>query len=349
MSEQQPSEKKQSVGTVVELATAYQEATDEEPDQERLNEIEKQISALEEKRSEVVDNSGEDNFVVKDCNKNIQELEKEREEIQQSAEDVTQCRNELLRAASESPGFKLDDDWLNPDVIRALTKALYGEEDDKLVIVDYVLREPTDAEDLDPLEEIQVKQEVMNLAQDRLSGHPRVEDFWTDFEGSSAYRAFRAIVSEPGIGPSKIADMYDDVTDSTTRNWTSDLSNQDQLKLVDTPSRGNYCLSTVGKYYAAHYANPLDADDKDDSESSNAEEEEDNSVETATKGDEATDSSEDSEQYKLGNSDEPSGEQSEEPTDSDRSGTVISTEFDNTEEKKQAMFDNIGRRSDIDE
>jgi len=349
MSEQQPSEKNRSVGTAVKLATAYQEATDEEPDQERLNEIENQISALEEKRSEVVENSGKDNFVVKDCDKTIQKLEKEREEIQQLAEDVTQRRNELLKTASESPGFKLDDDWLSPDVIQALTKALYGEEDDKLLIADCILHESTDAEDLDPLEEIQVKQEVMNLAQDRLSNHPRVENFWTDFQGSSAYRAFRAIASEPGIGPSEIADMYDDVTGSTTRNWTSDLSNQDQLKLVERPSRGNYCLSTVGKYYAAHYADPLDVDDNDGSESSNAGEEENNSVETAAKSDETTDSSEDSEQYKLGNSEEPSGEQSEESTVSDRSGTVKSTEFDNTEEKKQAMFDNIGIHSDTDE
>jgi hypothetical protein len=349
MSEHESTDEKVSLEEVSELASAYRHASEEEPDQERLDDIEAEINTLQSERSEVAGNAGEDNFLTKEYDSEIQELEDEREEIRQSAEDVTQRRNDLLRAAGESPGFQFDEHWLNPDVIQTLTEALYGKKEDKLVIADHVLREPADVQEMSRSERLQVKREVMNLARDRMSGYPRIKDRWEEFEDSRAYRGFQAISRNPGVGPSEIADMYDDATNSTVRNWTSDLANQEELKMVHTPKQGNYHLSTVGKYYAAHYAeSPIDDHESGD-ESGEQEEVEDTNTEPASESADTTDSSEDWGQQDLGNSDKHSGDQSREPAADNQSATVSSAEVENTEEKKQAMFENIGESSDSEE
>jgi len=189
----------------------------------------------------------------------------------------------------------------------------------------------------------------MNLAQDRLSGYPRIEKHWAEFEDSRAYGGFQAISRNPGVGPSEIADTVDNVTGSTVRDWTSDLANQEELKMVHTPKQGNYHLSTVGKYYAAHYAEFPNDDHEDAAESGDQEGMEDDNTEPASESADTTDSSEDQGQQDLGNSDKRSGDQSVEPTATDQGATVDSVEAESTEEKKQVMFDNVGERSDSEE
>jgi len=349
MSEQEPPEESISLEEVPEIAAAYRQASDEELDQERLDEIKAEISALQSERTEVAGNAGEDHFLIEEYDDEIQKLEDEREEIHESAKNVTQRRNDLLKAAGESPGFQLDEHWLNPDVLQVLTKALYDEEDDELVIADHALSEPADAKEMSRSEKLQIKREVMNLAQDRLSGYPRIEKHWEKFENSRAYRGFQAISSDPGVSPSEIADMHDDASNSAVRNWTSDLANREKLKMVHTPKEGNYYLSTVGKYYAAHYAESPTNDHEDGAESGEQEEAGNDRTESASESADTTDSSEDRGQQDLGNSDKRSGDQSGESTAAGQSATTASTEVDSTEEKKQVMFENIGERSDSEE
>jgi len=219
-----------------------------------------------------------------------------------------------------------------------------------LVIADHVLSEPADAKEMSRSERLQVKREVMNLAQDRLSGYPRIEKHWEEFEDSRAHRGFQAISSKPGVGPSEIADMHDDVGNSAVRNWTSELAKQEDLKMVHTPKQGKYHLSTVGKYYAAHYAEPGTDDHEDGAESVDQEEKKgDDRTESGSESADTTDSSEDRGQQDLGNSDKRSGDLSGESTATDQSATVASAELDSTEEKKRAMFENIGEGSDSEE
>lgn len=350
MSEQEPPEETPSHEEVPQLAAAYRRESHEEPDQERLDEIKTEISALQSQRDEVAGNAGDDNYLVEEYDAEIQELKDERDEIQDSAENLTKRRNDLLEAAGENPGFQLNENWLDLDVIRALTKALFDEEDNELVIADHVLSEPADAKEMSRSERLQVKREVMNLAQDRLSGYPRIEKHWKEFEDSRAHRAFQAISSKPGVGPSEIADMHDDVGNSAVRNWTSELAKQEDLKMVHTPKQGKYRLSTVGKYYAAHYAEPRTDDHEDEAESVDQEAKEgDDRTESGSESADTTDSSEDRGQQDLGNSDKRSGDLSSESTATDQSATVASAEVDSIEEKKRAMFENIGEGSDSEE
>lgn len=349
MSEQEQTEEDPSLEDVPEIGASYHDANDEEPDQARLNGIETEISELEAERSDVASNAGEDNFVVEKIDAGIQGLKDERQEIQKSAEDVTKRRSALLRAAAESPGFQFTEHWLNPDVLRALTHALYGTEDEELVIADQVLREPEDAEELDQMQKIRIQREIMNIARDRISADQRVKNRWKEFEGSNAHKAFQDITRKPGVGPSEIAETHDDTSASTVRNWTSDLSNQEELKTVHTPSQGDYHLSTVGKYYAAHYDESSDggpddtmgSDDEEDTEGSGAE-----SVEEVA---ESTEVSEGLEQQNLGNSPERPDDQSGGSTPTDQGVSVTSSEADTTEKKAKAMFENIGKGSDTSE
>jgi hypothetical protein len=341
MSEQEQMAKETSLEEVPDLAATYLDAIKTEPDQERLDEIKSEIDELESKRSEVANNAGEDSFLIEEIGTKIQKLKDEHEEISESAEEVIQRHENLLQAAADHPGFQVSEHWLNPDVLRALTHALYGTKEEEVVVADQVLREPDDAEGLEWMQEFQIKREIMNIARDQISTDERVAERWEEFEGTSAHRAFRAIAREPGLGPSEIAETQDDTSTSAVRNWTSDLANQEELKMVYTSTQRDYHLSTVGKYYATHYADLSDSEPSDTVDADEAEEiANDSDVESAGEDAESTESTNDSEQLNLGNSDEDTDDQSNGVAPTDQG--VTSSEADTTEEKAKAMFENIG-------
>lgn len=347
MSEQDQSNDELSLEQVRALAETYLQASDSELDQDRLDEIENEIASLRSQREEVVENAGEDNFLAKEYNSEIEELEDEREEIHESTENVTQCRNKLLRAVGEQPGFQFSEHWLNSKVLRALTEALYGKQEEELILADHLIAEPADAENLSRTEKLQIKREIMNLAQDRLSEYPRVKNRWEEFKDTRAYPAFEAIIKNPGADPSEIAEMQDDANDSTVRDWTSDLSNKDNLKLVHTPKQGNYYLSTAGKYYSAHYVGEIGGEEKIESKSEKGEETGGDDKGSELESQDSDETQDKPSQQSLGNSVDISGNQSNDPTASDEK--VTSAEADSTEEKKEAMFDNVGLSSEGEE
>lgn len=349
MSEQTLSEDEPTLEAIPELAERYLEASDEEADQERLAEIESEIETLQSERDDVAEDVGEDNFVVEEYNDEIENLENEREEIRESAKNVTRRRDDLLSAAGDSPGFQFDEHWLNSNVLQALNEALHGEQDDKLVVADHVLREATDADELSRSEKLQIKKELMYLAQDRISDVERVEEHWADFEGTRSHRAFMTIVENPGVGPSEIAEMQEDTSNSAVRNWVSKLANQNELKMVHTPKKGEYRLSTVGKYYATHYAESTVDTDKSEPESSDSKGDENEKTASAPADNDSDETVEDSEQHDLGNSDERPVDQSDNSDSTEQGVNVTSAEVDSTEEKKQAMLENVGKRSDSEE
>lgn len=335
MSDEAHTEHVSSLNELPDIAARYLEASHEEPEhQERLNEIEAEYDELKSTRDEVAGDVGEDHYLVEDIDADIQDLEDEREELQASTEDIAQLREDILRAAAEDPGFRLDENWLNSKTLRALTHALYGTEEEKLVIADRALRTPDDAQGLDRIQTIQIKREIVHLARDQLSADKRVADRWEDFEDSRAHQAFPIIARDPGVGPSEIAEAYDDKTPSTVRNWTSDLSDQDDLKMMYTPKQGAYHLSSVGKYFAAHYADLDDTDDTDEDVGDDSDEESTDEVEEGTDKDE-----DDTEQTGLGNSAETPEDQPKESTATGQSATL--SEAGTTEEKAEALFNDV--------
>ena len=111
--------------------------------------------------------------------------------------------------------------------------------------------------------------------------------------------------------------------------------------MVYSPTQGDYHLSTVGKYYATHYADLSDSEPSDTVDTDEAEETaNDSDVESAGEDAESTESTNDSEQLNLGNSDEDTDDQSNGVPPTDQG--VTSSEADTTEEKAEAMFENIG-------
>ena len=199
------------------------------------------------------------------------------------------------------------------------------------------------------MQEIKIQREIMNISRDRFSADQRVKNRWAEFEDSNAHKAFKAIIREPGMGPSEIAEMQDGTSASTVRNWVSDLSNQEELKTVYTPSQGNYHLSTVGKYYATHYDESSDSSPSDTLGSDEEEDAESGSVESAEEAAESTEESEDMEQQNLGNSSERPDDQPDGATPTDQGVSVTSSEADTTEEKAEAMFENVAKESDTTE
>lgn len=313
------------------LAAEYKQALNNEPDQERLSEIQTEINDLEAKRSDVEEDFGENHYLVDEINKEIEKLRGERDKIKESTEAIEDCREALLQAAVADPGFRPNEDWLDPEVIRAFTHALYEEQDDSLIIADKVLREPTDGEDLDRFERIQIIHELAALTQDRISDNQRVIRVWEEFRESRAYPAFQVIASEPGVRPSQIADICNE-NNSTVRDWTSDLSRQDQFKLVHTPKQGNYHLSTIGRYFDSHYAEPVDeelAEDKaSDEEESETKKEE---IEEPESG-----------QASLGNG----SECRDDPNSSEAEIRRGAASAETTDEKKNQLFDEVSANRD---
>lgn len=339
MSEGTQAERTPSIEDVPDIAAKYLDASEEEPEhQERLQAIEAELDELESAREEVAGDMGEEHYLVEEIDSDIQDLKDEREELQKSTEDVARLREDILRAAAEKPGFRLDEHWLNSKPLQALTHALYGNEEERLVIRDHELQTPDDAQELDRMQRIQIKKDVVYIARDQIEQDERVSDHWEQFESSTAHQAFSVIAREPGVGPSEIAEAYDDTSPSTVRNWTSNLSDQEDLKMVYNPKTGSYYPSTVGKYYATHYATLDGNEDSDKSEDGTeiegGEKSVDQSVEAADEEDE-----EDSEQVGLGNSDEAPVDQPKGPTDSKQRATV--SEAETTEEKADALFNAV--------
>ena len=315
------------------LAVKYKQALDNEPDLERLDEIKAEISDLEAKRSDVKEDFGEGHYLVDEINKKIETLHDERNGIKESTEAVEDRREALLQAASDNPGFRPKGDWLEPEVIQAFTHVLYGEQDDSLVVADRELSEPTDAENMGHSKRIQIMHEVASLAQDRLSDNQRVAEVWEEFRESRAHPALQVIASQPGVGPSEIADAHDK-SKSTVRNWTSDLAGQDQFRLVHTPKQGSYHLSTIGKYFTSHYAEPVDEklteDETSDKEESKTEEEEIEESEPNQAG--------------LGNG----SERRDDTHDPEAEAEIRcdATSAETTDEKKDQLFDEVSASRD---
>lgn len=339
MNKEAHTEQPLSLEEVADIAAQYLEASDEEPEhQDRLEGIEAKLDELESTREEVAEDVGEDHYLVEDIDADIQELKDEHEALQESTEDIAQLRKDILRAAAEEPGFRLNEHWLNSKTLRALTHALYATEEETLIIADQELRTPDDGQGLDRMQKIQIKREIVHLSRDQLASDERVIDCWEDFEDSRAHQAFPVIALDPGVGPSEIAEAQDK-TSSTVRNWTSDLSDQENMKMVYTPKQGQYHLSTVGKYYAKHYA---------DLDGANGPKEIEEEVEVAAESSEAADTAteetdededEDSEQVSLGNTTNTTENQSDGSTNAGQ--REISSEAEATEENAEALFNDV--------
>jgi len=340
MSKKAEKEQDLSLEDIPEVSVRYLDTSEEESEhQERLNEILSELEELRSEREEAADDFGEDHFLVENIDTEIQDIESERKDVEESTEDIVQLRKDILRGAAETPGFRLDEHWLDSKTIQALTHTLYGQEEETLVIADQELSSPEDAHELDRIQKIQIKREIVHLARDQLEGDERVKKRWTEFKNSRAHPAFQVIAREPGVGPSGIADAYDDKSSSTVRNWTSDLSNQEELKMVYTPKQGNYHLSTVGKYYAEHYADLEKVDETDESVESDDSDQATESTEQ--KGDD------DSEQTDLGNLDENLEAQPKKERKSAEDSSLSKAET--TEEKAEALFNDVSETRRTDE
>jgi hypothetical protein len=104
--------------------------------------------------------------------------------------------------------------------------------------------------------------------------------------------------------------------------------------MVYTPKQGNYHLSTVGKYYVAHYANLSSIDKEEDIKAGSSEESSGDAVEET---DEASDEA--SVQMDLGNSSNPPENESEESSETEQSTSI--SEAENTEEKAEVLFNDV--------
>lgn len=337
MSKQQPSGETDSCpDDVGKLAASYVKATKQEPDQERISELEAEIEEHVVKRNEVQDSFGDEHYLINEIEESIQSLRSEREEIQQSAQAVDEHRMELLHAAAEDPGFRLTDRWLNLDVLEALTHALYGEHDDILIVAGEGIREPSNIRDMGKLEQIDLQKEVAALAQDRVSEHRSVREAWEGLEDSSSKTAFQAVAERGAMQPKEVAE-YADTSASTVRNWFANLYDWTNFVPIYRPEKGVYRLSTAGKYYAAHYAD-LNGEDVEENKAPGEDQEEQG--QNAEDGEDEV-SEQDHEQQDLGNSDERPDNYNEGTAAADQGAAATKRDLESTTEKADKLFDEV--------
>lgn len=235
------------------LAADYLESLKQEVDEEGVEELEEQISDREERRDCLADEHGENHHLVQKASEAIRDLEGEREEIQNTTRAIDDRRKELLEAVDDDPGFEFNKQWLKPEVIRAVTHALYGIEDTEFTVQNHIIESVSDVSDVNDFDQIEMEHIIVSLARDKIDVNKTVQNRWDRLSDSVALPALKVLDENGPMAPKDVASELDD--DSTTiKNRLKNFIHSDQFIPLYRPEKGVYGLSTTGKYLLANYA-----------------------------------------------------------------------------------------------
>jgi hypothetical protein len=235
----------------VELADAYLEALESKTDGARYEEARDRRDALQERLGQFEKKYGDSDPATQELREKVEAAGSRVAEIEQERQKPEEAERELLEAAT---GFMLNDEWLQPVVIKALNRALIGNVSKSLLIEEIEFQSPDDAEVIEDVDRYDVIDVVRGLAMDKLGDSEDARDVWRSIEGSTKEDPFRA-VAELGTADTKtVVEMLDEDVDSGTVN--NRLRNAVHHLDISPYHRddGTYQLSTVGKYIAVEYA-----------------------------------------------------------------------------------------------
>lgn len=241
-------ENKRSIG---QLAEKYLSALESGADEEELEEAKEYLSGLRERYDRFKSDYGESDSATQELGERVQEAEKRVEQIEEAQKVPEELEEKVLEAAT---GFTLSDEWLKPEVIEALNRALIGERDSVLVVEETDITDPDGVSDVDDIARFDIIDIIRKLAMDELEGSEDVADVWDSITGSAKERPFRIVADLGDATPDDVLERIDDddLERETVRNR---LKNATKLEINPYQREsGTYRLSTPGKYLARKYA-----------------------------------------------------------------------------------------------
>lgn len=237
--------------SIEQLAEDYLSALESEADEEESEGARERLSELRERYERFKSDYGESDPATQELNERVQDAEEHVEQLEEAQKVPEEFEEQLLVAAIE---FTLSEEWLEPEVIEALNRALIGERDSVLVAKETEISRPDDVTDVDDIVRFDIIDIVRKLAMDKLDGSKDVSDAWESIAGTTKERPFR-IVAELGTStPDEVLEHFedDDVKRETVRGRLKNATRLDINPYIRHD--GKYELSTPGKYLAAAYS-----------------------------------------------------------------------------------------------
>lgn len=246
--------------TPQELAEAYTEALESRADGDEYDAAQEHLDALRARLEEFEESYGDSDPATEELREKVHTAEDEVADLKRQRREPEELEGELLEAVR---GFMLDDEWLQPDVIGALNRALVGAPHTSLRVDDIELSGPEDAEDLDDLTRFDIIDEIRKLALDKLGEADDIERVWRSIEGTTKEGAFRVVAEAGKADPDDVMESLDeDIERSAARNRLKNAVYELDISLYHRED-GTYFLSTAGRYIATEYVGASASDQQE--------------------------------------------------------------------------------------
>lgn len=241
------------------LAEEYLDALEQDIHEERQLELEEKLEVLRGRRERYVEQHGSNSGIVQRVDRKIEDVDSDLAEIEESVESVDAVRTQLLQAAKD--GFELSEEWLDTQVLLALTHALYGERDSWLCLDQIRIQTVDDLSGVNDLNRLDMEHTLLLLVEDRLGKTDIVAKRWERLSDSKYYEPFFVVTQRGEADPEDVVEALDDsdVSRKDAKNWLErPMYDWDDLIPYYRAGKGEFGLSTAGKYFAQNYAIPTE-------------------------------------------------------------------------------------------
>ena len=245
------SESTYSEDEIVEVAEQYIASIEKEVDEEQKKELKEEIKDGGERYERLSQEHGEGHKLVERAKKILDSRRTKLEELEQLEKRVGTAREEFLTVIADD--FELSDQWLEGNVLEAVTHALYGRRDSSYKLFAEKITSLDDLTDYDELERIEMASVVALLAKDAIGETEKVEEQYQRLVDSKSFAAFEVLCEHRNQTSQEAAEKLDDDS-STVNNWLkSPINFWDRMIPFYRPKKGEYDLSTTGLYFREHY------------------------------------------------------------------------------------------------
>jgi len=245
------SESTYSEDEIVEVAEQYIASIEKEVDEEQKKELKEEIKDGGERYERLSQEHGEGHKLVERAKKILDSRRTKLEELEQLEKRVGTAREEFLTVIADD--FELSDQWLEGNVLEAVTHALYGRRDSSYKLFAEKITSLDDLTDYDELERIEMASIVALLAKDAIGETEKVEEQYQRLVDSKSFAAFEVLCEHRNQTSQEAAEKLDDDS-STVNNWLkSPINFWDRMIPFYRPKKGEYDLSTTGLYFREHY------------------------------------------------------------------------------------------------
>lgn len=233
---------------IVELSEEFLELSErfesEDEEGKSLEELKEERKKWEERLSD----KGEDDPLYEMGKEKLDDLAEKIENYENSKERYNQVRQNLLEKISSE--FAPKDEWIETEVIRALSKILIGAERETI----YINEREVNEEYSGGVEEIfDIAEAIRLLAEDKLGETDELENFWNKIKSQKRAKPLRIVAeSNNYIKRKDIAEDLDEMDAQQVGNNVRSIIHKTDYNLYHRTEDG-YGLSFLGEYLKKNY------------------------------------------------------------------------------------------------